>query len=334
MEKVTVIIPVFNADSTLRRCIDAVLAQDHTDWELLLVDDNSTDGSAEICRHYAAQDSRIRYFRSPASGPSAARNLGLDHASSDYLCFIDADDYARHDYLSKLLQPFRGFRIQLSFSGYYEIATPGSRPKPFHDLEELKPYDVVDAALVRTRLLHGTAGLICGKMFLMEVIRAHQVRFRCDLRLQEDLIFALEYANRIERVAVVNDSLYYYDRSNLHSLSSRRDDSFLTNSFRALEYLRDLYRDGDITLHLEQRRRAALLSYTEAVAVRNLPLGRKMVTLKQLSRQNAADLRTFPGDSLRMRTELALLRDGDWLLYILSCRLLLKLRRARGISRT
>lgn len=334
MEKVSVIIPVYDAASTLRRCIDSVLAQDHKNWELWLVDDGSTDRSGDICREYAQLDLRIHYLTSDHSGPSAARNLGLGNCTGDYLCFMDADDYARKDYFSKLLQPFRGFQIQLTFSGYYEISAPGRRPKPFHDLEELKPYDVVDASLVRTRLLHGTAGLICGKMFLMNVIRIHNVRFKCNLRLQEDLIFALEYANHIDRVAVINDSLYYYDRSNIHSLSSRRDDRFLTDSFLAANYLRELYLDGDITELLRHRRRSALLSYLEAIAVRGQPLRRKMVTLKQLCVEHASNLHTFPGDSFVTRTAISLLHNRNWLLYIISCQLLLKLRHARGVSRS
>ena len=91
--KISVIIPVYNAESTLRRCVDSVLAQTFTDFECLLINDGSKDKSGEICDEYAAKDSRIRVFHMENGGPSAARNFGLNQAIGQYVIFQDADDY-------------------------------------------------------------------------------------------------------------------------------------------------------------------------------------------------------------------------------------------------
>ena len=91
--KISVIIPVYNAESTLRRCVDSVLAQTFTDFECLLINDGSKDRSGEICDEYAARDSRIRVFHKENGGPSAARNFGLNQAKGQYVIFQDADDY-------------------------------------------------------------------------------------------------------------------------------------------------------------------------------------------------------------------------------------------------
>lgn len=91
--KISVIIPVYNAESTLRRCLDSVLAQTFTDFECLLINDGSKDKSGEICDEYAAGDSHIRVFHKGNGGPSAARNFGLDKAAGRYVMFIDSDDY-------------------------------------------------------------------------------------------------------------------------------------------------------------------------------------------------------------------------------------------------
>lgn len=91
--ELSIIIPVYNVERYLERCIESVLAQTHTDWEMILVDDGSTDTSGEICDRYAVSDERIRVIHTPNEGQSRARNLALDIAQGKYITFIDADDY-------------------------------------------------------------------------------------------------------------------------------------------------------------------------------------------------------------------------------------------------
>ena len=93
MPKISVIVPVYNTEQYLPRCIDSILAQTFTDFELLLIDDGSKDNSGKICDEYAVKDSRVRVFHKENGGVSSARNLGLDNAEGDYLILIDADDY-------------------------------------------------------------------------------------------------------------------------------------------------------------------------------------------------------------------------------------------------
>lgn len=96
--ELSIIIPVYNAEKYLDRCIESVLAQTHTDWEMILVDDGSTDSSGIICDRYAASDGRITAIHTPNGGQSRARNLALDIAKGKYITFIDADDYLGEDY--------------------------------------------------------------------------------------------------------------------------------------------------------------------------------------------------------------------------------------------
>ena len=99
--KITVIVPVYNTEKYLRRCVDSILAQTFTDFELLLVNDGSTDGSGAICDEYAQKDSRVRVFHKENGGVSSARNIGIDNAQGDWITFIDSDDRIeqRHLYL-------------------------------------------------------------------------------------------------------------------------------------------------------------------------------------------------------------------------------------------
>ena len=90
---ISIIVPVYNTETYLRRCIDSILAQTFTDFELLLIDDGSTDGSGAICDEYAQKDSRVRVFHKENTGVSATRNLGIEKSKGEYLIFIDSDDY-------------------------------------------------------------------------------------------------------------------------------------------------------------------------------------------------------------------------------------------------
>ena len=100
---ISVIVPVYNIEAYLRKCIDSILAQTYTNLEIILVDDGSTDNSGEICNEYAAKDARIRVIHKGNGGLSSARNTGIDIATGKYIGFVDSDDYLAPDMYEKLL---------------------------------------------------------------------------------------------------------------------------------------------------------------------------------------------------------------------------------------
>lgn len=100
--KISVVIPVYNTEKQVGRCIDSIRAQIYPDWELVLVDDGSTDGSLTVLREYEKKDSRITVIHQNNAGPGLARNTGIEHASGDYLVFVDSDDVIKPDYFEKL----------------------------------------------------------------------------------------------------------------------------------------------------------------------------------------------------------------------------------------
>ena len=101
--KSSVIVPVYNVEIYLPRCIDSILSQSFTDFELILVDDGSPDNCGKICDEYALKDSRVRVFHKSNGGVSSARNLGLDNVRGEWVTFIDSDDYVEVDYLKELI---------------------------------------------------------------------------------------------------------------------------------------------------------------------------------------------------------------------------------------
>ena len=118
--KVSVIIPVYNAEQYLKRCLDSVLAQTYQDFEIICIDDGSTDNSGAICDEYAKKDSRIRILRKENGGVSSARNAGLNIAEGEYITFIDSDDYVDTDYMQTLYENLEG--ADAVASGSREVA--------------------------------------------------------------------------------------------------------------------------------------------------------------------------------------------------------------------
>ena len=121
---VSIIIPVYNAEKTIGRCIDSILNQEYADFELLLVDDGSTDGSGGICDAYADRDGRIQVFHQAHAGVSASRNLALDRARGDYLQFLDSDDWITTDATSSLVRAMEGGPCDMVVSGWWGIGSP------------------------------------------------------------------------------------------------------------------------------------------------------------------------------------------------------------------
>ena len=106
-EMISVIIPVYNSEKYLHKCIDSVLSQSYTNFEVILVNDGSTDSSGMICDEYAEKDERVRVFHKDNGGVSTARNLGIDYATGKYVLFIDSDDYMTDDAVEKIITHWR-----------------------------------------------------------------------------------------------------------------------------------------------------------------------------------------------------------------------------------
>ncbi len=122
MDLISVIVPVYNVEKYLRRCVDSILAQTYTNLEIILVDDGSPDNCGKICDEYAKKDSRIKVIHQKNGGLSAARNAGLDIATGDYIGFVDSDDYISPEMYEKLLNILKESNSDLSVCGmdYYD----------------------------------------------------------------------------------------------------------------------------------------------------------------------------------------------------------------------
>lgn len=122
---ISVIVPVYNVEKYLNECIDSILSQTYENFELLLIDDGSTDTSSEICKSYLEKDSRIRYFRKENGGLSDARNYGIERANGEYITFIDSDDYIEKTYLEVLVNEITSNQSDVAVVNYVRVDEKG-----------------------------------------------------------------------------------------------------------------------------------------------------------------------------------------------------------------
>lgn len=216
MNKISIIIPIYNAEKYLNRCIDSVLSQTYADFELILVNDGSTDQSAVICNNYIQSDCRVKYIEKINEGVSIARNIGITNSCGEYITFIDADDFIAPQYLEYLIKSFEKEGIVLAEVSYEKKALEDGNGKEFDAYYE---YDI-DKVIMK--YLDGE-GYVWGKLFLKEVIISNKLYFSDKLIMSEDLEFLIKYCCCVSGKYVgIKNKLYYYCDSE-SSISRSKD---------------------------------------------------------------------------------------------------------------
>lgn len=208
----TVVVPVYNAGSYLDDCIKSILSQSFESFTLLLIDDGSRDNSLSICKMYEAQDSRVRVVSQKNSGPGAARNRGIEIATTPWICFIDSDDVVGKDYLGAFFRRGIPSEDTLVMQGM-DVVT-----ESVHGASKLIrriQYDDVLIDLSRDtdliadyKVLH--SGYPVLKLFNVSVIQNHGLRFRADISFHEDHVFALAYLQQMKCVLLSSSTEYKY----------------------------------------------------------------------------------------------------------------------------
>ena len=208
MHNVSVIVPVYNAEVHLSRCIGSILTQSFTGFELILVDDGSTDGSGLICDEYAEKDTRVRVIHQNNAGAAAARNTGIEAATGKYLAFCDSDDVVSPMWLERL------------FALADEKTLPiGAYTHQSGELGKQKDLDVIPGKRYPRSAYYtfnrvGLAGYLCNALYRRDVVEAHGLRLRTQKDAgdyNEDLLFALTYVKYVDNIAYTGYADYLYD---------------------------------------------------------------------------------------------------------------------------
>ena len=219
MDKVSIIIPVYNAGVYLERSLKSVCEQSFSNLEIILVEDGSTDDSAKRCDEWAVKDARIRVHHQQNSGVSAARNKGLELASGEYVMFVDADDWIALDMVQTLYDLLREHQADVSTCNYVEV-TEGQEEKSFYlinsDIEKVGKNVVEEVSSVCIAVDKVEAGLqlllpwaVYCKLYRRSLLE--KIRFQ-NYKIAEDLLFNTEVIcdTEFSRIVTIDRKMYYY----------------------------------------------------------------------------------------------------------------------------
>jgi glycosyltransferase involved in cell wall biosynthesis len=210
---ISVIIPVYNTEQFLSRCIDSVLSQTFTDYECILVDDGSTDSSPQICNEYTRGDNRIRAIHKRNGGPSSARNCGIDNSCGDYLFFLDSDDFIPRNALETLYSSIGG--AEMCSGSYLTFTRKIPVAKKVNTF--IRKYNR-SRAMRNILLLRPPYAFLWGKLYKKELFNG--LRHADCLYEDVDLIYKL--IDRCTEIRCINDVCYYYNLGNSLSITASR----------------------------------------------------------------------------------------------------------------
>lgn len=234
MSKISIIVPVYNVEKFLNRCLDSIIAQTFTDWVCILIDDGSPDNSGKICDEYAKKDDRFVVIHQKNAGSSVARNTGLNVAQGDFIAFVDSDDWVEPEYLDEL----------------FNKATENDADIVGCDLYREK----INESTIQTVKLDGMSdycsSILTGelpawlwiKFFKKQLIFNNKINFLSTLDMCEDTLFSLKAFFYASKVCYIDKPLYHYNLSNQSSLTSvlseKKVEQILQNNEEYVNFLR------------------------------------------------------------------------------------------------
>jgi len=206
---VSIIVPVYNAEKYLKRCVDSILSQDYPHFELLLMDDGSRDSSGEICDAYAQKDARVRVVHKENSGVSDTRNQALDLARGEYIQFLDSDDWIVPEATRLLVRSMEQYSCDMVISDFYRVS--GERVAQKGDIEEDKVMTRQEfAACMIENPADFYYGVLWNKLYRREIIEANKIRMDVSISWCEDFLFNLEYIRHASSFYALQVPVYYY----------------------------------------------------------------------------------------------------------------------------
>ena len=208
----SIVIPVYNAEKYLFETLEAVINQNFSDFEVLLVDDGSTDSSAEICRSFEKRDARFTLYQKPNGGVSSARNSGIDHAKGEYIIFIDSDDTIVTSLLADAFQNLSATKADiLLFGMQFDIERQGKIVRTYQKKHKSCLFDSTELGnYYRSLYENNYITSMCNRVTRLALIKEHSLRFDEKITNYEDMIFSLACLRCAQKVSVCDKSYYHY----------------------------------------------------------------------------------------------------------------------------
>lgn len=240
MPKLSIIIPVFNVENYLAKCLDSVLNQTLTDFEVICINDGSTDKSAEILNKYKVADNRIFVIEQENRGLGAARNAGIVRATGEYLGFVDSDDFIHPSMFEKLVKKAQLFNADIVLTNVNLYYTNSGRTEIFRNNKFYSAMSMTGyfTAMEHPRILQFIG--VWDRIYRREFIEKHHL-LNPENRIYEDVLFTVKTAALAERISVVNEPLYFYRKNTGKSIVDKET----TTDFYKFDFLKNLSESRD-----------------------------------------------------------------------------------------
>lgn len=236
--KVSVIVPVFNSEKYLLRCLESIRKQTYSNIEIIIINDGSTDTTEKIVLNLKDEENRIVYEYQENSGPSEARNKGISLSKGDYLIFIDSDDSIEPTYIELLLNEIINSNADLVCCGYKDISEYGEV-----DVIDFPASNNVSVHAFMEMACKGTGGVLWSKIFKKEIISKHNLKMDKNIFMSEDLVFVLHYVSHCNSFRSIKKYLYHYNRLNQGSISSNISKDYLHNYINVCLILEKIFKE-------------------------------------------------------------------------------------------
>lgn len=220
---ISIIVPIYNAELTLTKCINSIFSQEYIDWELILVDDGSKDNSLALCQDIKEGNNNIFVVHKDNGGLASARNTGLEYAKGEYICFIDSDDSVEKNYLSSLIENLEKYDSDISVCGFKFVnngnitTSINTQDRCYNNVFNNEDF----LLLFETGLLNSA----CNKLYKRKIIANNTLLFR-DLTIVEDLDFNIRYFQLINKLSLTRTTPYNYVQDNSHLTKKISEDMF------------------------------------------------------------------------------------------------------------
>lgn len=292
--KVSIIVPVFNVENYLKKCIDSLLIQTYNNIEIILIDDGSTDKSGQICDMYASQDSRIKVYHKENSGQSDARNMGLEYAEGDWITFVDSDDYVTMDYVEYLLQLAKDYHSDMSIASFTYITPRKSINRSTGEIIAMDSEETIKRMLLDDGFDMG----VWAKMFRRDLFNKY--RFPSG-KIFEDSLITYQVTTEAKKIVFGSKSIYFYvnrEDSTVNRQFTEKKLDLLEMTDQAAKFIIQKY--PQLTIYTQRRFLWAQFSTLNQILTSNnredylthsMKLKRHILLQRELIRNNIIPLR-------------------------------------------
>lgn len=228
---ISIIVPVYNVEKYLSKCIESILHQTYKNWELLLIDDGSHDNSGKICDEYALNDSRIKVFHKANGGVSSARNLGLEKALGDFIMFVDSDDWIGEKCLEICTKEIIENDLDALQFGFTAVFPNQETPRIKESTSILNGGEYIQTNSFNV--------CVWGGIYKKKIIDDYKLKFIQQLKLAEDQIFTLNFFKHTQRIKYIDKPMYYYLQRMDSAIHTQKSNDMLLSCEYLMKFSQD-----------------------------------------------------------------------------------------------